>query len=243
MRGRFRFLETRVAQEPDLCAPGMSLHQGSAGEAESLLPWDSGKSPSRLPPPDLALFLPTWGWGGGPRSPFRDPGLLELLGEGAQRCSLDSDLLAFFLIKCKNRVKINRRSMDIPTIQDSDWDDSVPSVWRVEKEGESKGPPGPRPSKEVTGLPPAGQPLLPGAKAEGKASRAATGLRKCPVVTAWLGCQPAPRADLKCTQQPCWRKRAEFGDSMVISPLLRPHTAQTTHTARTTHAAWTTHPT
>lgn len=44
---------------------------------------------------------------------------------------------------------------------------------RREKEAGSEGPQGWRPSKEVTGLPPAGRPLLPRAKAEGKASRAA----------------------------------------------------------------------
>ena len=125
---------------------------------------------------------------------------------------------------------------------------------RREKEAGSEGPQGWRPSKEVTGLPPAGQPPFPRAKAEGKASRAAACLGQGPQVTAWLGCQPAPTAALKRTQQPCWRKRAELGDSLVISPLLRSHTARTTHTAhttctarttthpaRTTHPAWTTH--
>lgn len=48
------------------------------------------------------------------------PGLLELLVEGTQWCALDSDLVPLIQIECKDLVKIKRRNMSIPMIQESD---------------------------------------------------------------------------------------------------------------------------
>lgn len=121
--------------------------------------------------------------------PFRDPEGSWNSWEGSRLCSLDSDLLPLILIKYKNLVRINQRSTYIPKKQEN----VRPAPFllcgglrRERRRKQREGTSGWRPSEEVTGLPPAGQPLLPGAEAEGKAAGTAAGFQMMPRVTAWL---------------------------------------------------------